>query len=1266
MLEITSEDIAELADDDLRALVARLCEAEMRKRGLTASAVTWGGAQDAPDGGIDVRVDLPGDTAIDGLVPRPATGFQVKKPDMTTSEIASEMRPKGSLRTSIEALAAKRGAYIIVSGNSSAADCRLTERRDAMKAALNDCLSGSELFVDFYDRTRVATWLRDHPGLMPWARERAGRPISGWQSYGAWANLGEGLDGEFLVDEASRIRRSTNERDQSMSTLLGIQRMRQHLGLPGKSVRLVGLSGVGKTRLVQALFDCRVGSDALDPALALYTNLADSPDPAPAVMVANLIASGTRHIVVVDNCPPDIHRRLTELVGAMETKLSLITVEYDIRDDQPEATEVFELQTSSLGVTEKLIRKRFPQISRVDAERIAGFSGGNARVAIALAGTVQRGESVSSLNDAQIFERLFHQNHAPDLNLLRAAQTFALVYSFDGEDTRGDGELARLGKLAGQDAESLYTQAVELRRRDLVQARSHWRAVLPHAVANRLAKLGLENLPLKTIEQHLVSEAPDRIRRSFSRRLGYLHDSTEAKCIVEGWLTSGGILSDVGILDDLHAEMLRNVAPVAPEAVLTALERATHSLHGPRCLSCSDQFVPLLRSLAYDPDLFERCTELLVMFALAEHESEKSDASSALVSLFSIYLSGTHATIKQRVRAVEAFLKSNDPKRQVLGLEVLRMLLRTSNFVLGHDFQFGSHSRDHGYRPTTLAQAQAWYRTVLQAAETIALSNLPIAEEVRSVVGESFRGLWEDALLYDELERIGCAFLDRSHWREGWIGVRQVLNRGGSTIPACDYARLVRLEEKLRPKTLVDNVRSIVLSRSPASVDLTEYEDNDDNPVSAWERTELLAEELGEEVGMDADALVALLPELVTKGGRLFRFGRGLAAGSTTPRAIWEALVTAYANASDTCRSVQILKGFISRLEACDPELAASLLDEAVDHPVLGPRFPELQSATTIDAAGVQRLRRSLSLGNAPVQYFDCLAWGGSHEPISGSDLRDLVEEIAAKPGGDRVGLEIIYFRLISNKQEKHVHEPEIIEAGRSLLGKMTFDRNGSRDDKDHQWGVVVATCLIGEAGEPGTRHLCQSLRAAASAGATHVWDYRELLEALCKVQPRIVLDTLFGGSEADRQQSIKMMRWFESFAGYPLDVLPVGDVVAWCDEDRDTRYVTMASVVSYLRGTEEDVASQWSDIALTLLDRSSEPVAVARAFTERFRPMTWSGSLADILEGRKGLLAELEASDNAELAAFAKTENVRLSDEIDAERKWEAKHDRRIGERFE
>ena len=340
-------------------------------------------------------------------------------------------------------------------------------------------------------------------------------------------------------------------------------------------MRLVGLSGVGKTRFVQALFDGRIGQNALDPALAVYTNINNDPDPQPFSMASDLLANKIRAVLIVDNCAPELHARLSQLVTTKESSLSIITVEYDIREDQPEGTEAFEIQPASIELMEKHLRQRFPDLSQVDAKTAAEFSGGNARIAIALAETAEKGCALAALNDTQLFERLFVQRQQTDRPLLQIAQACALIYSFNGDDVSDseNGELAKIGCLIGMTADQVYSGVAELLRRDLAQRRGRWRAILPHALANRLGATALQNIPFDRVEEHLINGGSARLTKSFARGLGYLDTSPEATAIAGGWLDpQGWIGTHIWNLSEFGKTIFQNVLPAAPEAGLRALE----------------------------------------------------------------------------------------------------------------------------------------------------------------------------------------------------------------------------------------------------------------------------------------------------------------------------------------------------------------------------------------------------------------------------------------------------------------------------------------------------------------------------------------------------------------------------------------------------------------------------------------------------------------------------------------------------------------------
>ena len=841
MFNVTSDHIAKLNDTDLRTLIGLLCEADAVRLGRSRVAVTWGGKQTAADGGIDVRVALPDDVPVEGFLCRAKAGFQVKAMDLPPGAISDEMCGKCGLRPSIRELLEAGGAYIIVSSKGTIADSKLKDRRNAMTKAAGSAAKTPGAVVDFYDRNRIASWVREHPAWGLWLRERIGEPVRGWHAFGAWAGGPEGVEAPYLVDDQLRIREGHANMPEGLSVETGIARMRTLLRLRGSVVRLVGLSGVGKTRLVQVLFDERVGEDALEPSLAWYSNIGDSPDPQPVELVTRLIAERTRAIVVVDNCGADLHRRLGEIVRVDSSRVSVLTIEYDIRDDEPEGTEVFRLAPSSDELMELLLSRRFPALSQVDRRTIAGFSGGNARVATAIASTVGRDETISGLRDEELFERLFRQRRDGDHEaLLEIAEACSLVYSFDSEVTESnDCELAVLGPLVGRGSRDLFRGVAELLDRDLVQRRGKWRAVLPHAIANRLAAQALRKTPSGLLKAQLVEGPSSRLLKSFARRLGYLHESEEAAALVTEWLSPEGLLGNATELDEFRRAMFLTVAPVAPECALAAMERADWDDVDTGLFGRDTEFVSLLHSIAYDPALFDRCADLLAEIALRGGESLLNAGQGAFKSLFSIMLSGTHATLEQRVAVATRLLASPDEVRQELGILALEQALETSHFSSLHSFEFGARSRDYGWRPDGPKAIDLWYESWIGLCCEIALSGGGCAGAARSVLARHLRGLWFHTGLHAQLASLAREISSFSYWAEGWLAVRQTLHFHASDMTPELLAALKALEADLCPNDLVQRVRAVVLS-SPTGV--YDYADSDDDEVddgaatSSWQR----------------------------------------------------------------------------------------------------------------------------------------------------------------------------------------------------------------------------------------------------------------------------------------------------------------------------------------------------------------------------------------------------------------------------------------------
>lgn len=577
IFDIEKDELLRLFDTQLEELIARLAEAEVAMHGHSPACVNWSGSITAPDGGVDIHVQVPVDQLKAGFLVRPDTVFQAKKHKMPKAAIEKEMGTGKDLSSIISEQAKKQGSYIIVSLGDDCSPSGKVGRLKAMWDAVEDDPNKSNLHLDFYDRSKLIQWLRQHPSVMLWVKGKLGQGYSGWQPYGAWSNPPQGVTDTLISAPGVSITLPSGK-GQKLNVDEAISPMRALIRSTNKAVRITGLSGVGKTRIVQALFDETVGTDALDRTVAIYVDTGAEPVPSATAMLDKLIAEGRQAIMILDNCPSELHASLASKVSAAGKEVSLITIEYDIKDDKPQTTEVIHIETDGPEVAEQLLTRRFPAIGQNNARRIAEFADGNARVALAIAERGEEGESLALLSDTQLFNRLFEQRNHPDGDLREQAEILSLVYSFSvsNPDAVTD-ELEILGALFGYSKIQLFKAVTKLMERHIVQKRSHWRAILPHAIANKLAASALNGIPISLLRT--TFEAPDceRLLMSFAHRLGLLHDHPVAKEIVEAWLQPEGMLGGIIELNDVSARILEYIGPVAPEALLNRIEAVLSS-----------------------------------------------------------------------------------------------------------------------------------------------------------------------------------------------------------------------------------------------------------------------------------------------------------------------------------------------------------------------------------------------------------------------------------------------------------------------------------------------------------------------------------------------------------------------------------------------------------------------------------------------------------------------------------------------------------------
>lgn len=1168
IFHIQTDHIQALDDGQARELLARLCRFHIQRAGLDPANVFWGGDQRAADEGVDVRIDCRPACDVSGPLGRSVAIIQVKAEPFRPAKIISEMAPKGVIRLSIASLAPDIGAYVIASTRDDPADPRRHDRVVAMESVLNNHGLKARIRVDFLGARQIADWVEEFPPLAIWVRARIGKAIQGWNGYGPWAYKETDQNAEFIVGKEPRV--FGPGAAEAMTDLEAINAIRRDLA-SGSTVRLVGLSGVGKTRLAQALFDPRIETDA--PALsqdwAVYTDISSSPNPSPEVMIEALASYMERSILIVDNCGQKSHRALVERKAKVASKLGLLTIEYDIQDDLPDDTTVYRLEGASEETLSSLLRSRYPQLSWSDVRVVIAASDGNSRLAFALASTSKQTDDLSSLKDTDLFRRLFEQSRGAGDELLHCAKAASLIYSFDGEDLSATSEMAILASFAGCEPADFRRNMVELRRRGLLQERGKWRALLPHAVSNRLAADALDEHQVSDLEGRLCASAPERVRSSFAHRLSFLHGSAVAQKLVCRWLESGGLFSDLANLSTKDFEIFLRLAVVAPEHALATVERfATEGDAGQRHEFAVDKVAQLVQSIAYDPDLFDRCVKVLLNLLPLQSVDPRTGEQGLdqLKPLFQLYYSGTLAPGAQRGQFVERLLTSDQPSEQRIGLVLLEQSLKVRGFRNQTSFQFGARKRTSGWWPKSIEEQREWYLLFIGIAEFYATSADNIGRRIRAMLGRGVFGFVQDPVLIDRMAALAPRLIACEGWLDAWKAVKELLRR--KDVDGELRTRATAFKELVAPTGLRAQVRAMISMRDPI-----DHVDSDEDIVGASDRAAAKGERLGHALAADPALMRELLPALLDGDTRSYvlSVGRGVAQATPDAPGLFAQIRALIKAAPDPQQlNPSFVCGLISAWGEQNAAITASFLDSAIDDSAFGPWFPSLQVSTPMDKHGAERICRALHANLAPLWRYRPLGYGGTLKPVSVQDISTILDTLASKgQEGIHVALDVLHMVIHSAKERSELEQKFLSRYCRDFLTRVDWpDLDDHKQERlDYEMDQLISFAANDSAAFEDVRGV---LLRAVQARTIHPRylpsTAGNFLAPVIRRHPKEALTFLLSLDNPERRHAVSDMLLEESTVdpnGKGAPAFADDLLIQWCAEDPTRRTSFAANICS-------------------------------------------------------------------------------------------------------
>ena len=1254
-LEVSGEHISTLTSGAFHQLLRKLLVAEAHSYGLPLDGIHVASNITAPDGGEDGRIVWEGGPDRTPFLPSRYCSFQLKSGGISPRAAATDVLASDGTVAETVRSALERDARYIMLCSRSYTQKEISGRTEKMRdAILGAGLSIDEEQVTFRDADQIATWVNQHPPVAIWVKEQTQlgtvRPFRTLKhSIGRAEHVGSPW-----VDDA-RLHSFRSDLRERVAKFRSI-------------VRVVGLSGIGKSRLtLEALNDTEedVGYQSLS-GLVLYVTQSEASSEAIITAVQALADTGSRAIVVVDQCELNTHRILTGIVVRSDSRLSLVTIDDEV-PPSPLDDNTIKIDLAPDAVIDGIIETASPELPSADRDRLARFSKGFPQMAISVCRAWNTSRPIAFATDDDLVDAFVLGRNTGDKDIvLKSAKLLSTLGPVRIDDTMSNrlGESAALG--IGLDADSLYAGIQELIRRGAALRRGGLVTLRPRPIAMNLAMRQWTDWPEDTWENLIVGDALPEYKVQVAQQLALLNTTDIARKVVEHLCRFGGPFdSQEGFSQYGHTNVLSALAEIDSSDVLDQIERALDSYDDLSEIEgeVRRHLVEALEKIAFHRDTFSDGAWILLRLAIAENEMWANNATGQFKGLFPAVLGGTEADGEARLAFLDEAAKTHEPIKRTLVVEALIVGCRITGFrlVLGPEIQ-GTRPALKSWHPVTVEDA---YRYIAGCTSLLT----EFAKEEDSAGCSARKGLAQNLPVLvtsgfvDLVETVVRDVLSEyEYWPEALGSLDRLVSYRSDRLDAGTAERVRRLLADLAPKNLKSRVRFLVTDmprdyRYVKDMEFSVLEELQNNEVRE------LAKEL-----LDNPAQLHSSLSQVSRGEqrRAHILGASIAEFAEEPPDWLEPIIRAVLDAPATERNFSLLYGYANILAVQYTDAVQSLKLRAARSSDLAPAFPQLCRATGVGENDIVLAIDAMQSGLLSPRQLQHWSLGGALDELPAANFALLIDAMMNySDEAFAASLEIMFMYGFGASEKFNALRPQVVRLAENAITtgrRLSQDLYGAQIDAFHFEQIM--NWMLGNGGNDPEASLTAMALAKELASIEDFGDGLLLSPIIPKLLSKFpeVTWPIIGQAII----SNKRKRWLlETVLGDqfsmdyrampPILSLPVDTLFAWCHANPESAPSFAATVLPILEDRQPgDKSPSLHPVMNRLIDDFGERRDVQRAMHSNIYTFDSVGSAVPQYEERREAVGILLEHDMPAVRRWARGLQRLLDNAIIGERNQE------------